>query len=117
MSTIAMNSAITGLNGFQKMLDVVANNIANVNTAGYKHSKVNFQELYAQTLRPATGANPTTGGTNAIQVGLGSNIASIDSVLTQGVLELTDNPTDLAISGEGYFVVSTGTINTCTAYS
>ncbi|MFN8611110.1 MAG: flagellar hook protein FlgE [Vulcanimicrobiota bacterium] len=114
MSTIAMNSAITGLNGFQKMLDVVANNIANVNTAGYKHSKVNFQELYAQTLRPATGANPTTGGTNAIQVGLGSNIASIDSVLTQGVLELTDNPTDLAISGEGYFVVSTGTINTYT---
>jgi flagellar hook protein FlgE len=114
MSTIAMNSAITGLNGFQKMLDVVANNIANVNTAGYKHSKVNFQELYAQTLRPATGANPTLGGSNAIQVGLGSNIASIDSVMTQGVLELTDNPTDMAISGEGYFVVGSGTLNTYT---
>ena len=114
MSTIAMNSAITGLNGFQKMLDVVANNIANVNTSGYKHSKVNFQELYAQTLRPASGANPTLGGSNAIQVGLGSNIASIDSVMTQGVLELTDNPTDMAISGEGYFVVGTDTINTYT---
>lgn len=114
MSTIAMNSAITGLNGFQKMLDVVANNIANVNTSGYKHSKVNFQELYAQTLRPATGANPSLGGSNALQVGLGSNIASIDSVMTQGVLELTDNPTDMAISGEGYFVVNTGSTNTYT---
>jgi flagellar hook protein FlgE len=114
MGTTAMNSAITGLNGFQKMLDVVSNNIANVNTAGFKHSKVNFQELYSQTLRPATGANPSLGGSNALQVGLGSNIASIDSVMTQGVLELTDNPTDMALSGEGYFMVGTGTINTYT---
>lgn len=104
-----MNSAITGLNNFQKMLDVVANNIANVNTAGYKHSKVNFQELFAQTLRPAASPNPSVGGANALQVGLGSSLATIDSVLTQGVLELTDNPTDLAISGEGYFSVGTDT--------
>lgn len=108
MSTTAMNSAITGLSNFQKMLDVVANNIANVNTAGFKHSKVNFQELYAQTLRPATGPNPSIGGSNALQVGLGSSLATIDSVMTQGILEITDNPTDLAISGEGYFVLDTG---------
>lgn len=103
-----MSSAITGLSNFQKMLDVVANNIANVNTSGYKSSTVNFQELYAQTLRPATGPNPATGGSNALQVGLGSSLASIDSVMTQGVLQVTDNPTDLAISGEGYFVVDGG---------
>ncbi len=114
MSTTAMNSAITGLSNFQKMLDVVSNNIANVNTSGYKHSKVNFQELYAQTLRPPAGANPAVGGTNALQVGLGSSVAAIDSVLTQGVLEITDNPTDLAISGEGYFVVAAGPSNVYT---
>jgi len=107
MSSTAMSSAITGLNNFQKMLDVVSNNIANVNTAGYKHSKVNFQELYAQTFRPAAGPSAPLGGSNAVQVGLGSSLASIDSVMTQGILEITDNPTDLAISGEGYFVLGT----------
>ncbi|MBT9587019.1 flagellar hook protein FlgE [bacterium] len=105
MSSTAMNSAITGLSNFQKMLDVVSNNIANVNTAGYKHSKVNFQELYAQTFRPAAAPSSPSGGSNAVQVGLGSSLASIDSVMTQGILEITDNPTDLAISGDGYFVL------------
>lgn len=101
----ALSSAVTGLSNFQKALDVVANNIANVNTAGFKASKINFQEMLSTTIRPAAGPNPALGGTNAVQVGLGSSIGSIDSILTQGTLEVTGNETDLAITGDGYFVV------------
>ncbi len=105
----ALSSAVTGLSNFQKALDVVANNIANVNTAGFKSSKINFQEMLSQTIRPAAGPNPALGGTNAVQIGLGSSIGSIDSILTQGTLEVTGNETDLAITGDGYFVVGDDT--------
>lgn len=106
--SVGLYTAVTGLTNFQKMLDVVSNNIANVNTPGFKTGRVNFQELMSQTIRPASGPNTAIGGANAVQMGLGSTLGTIDSIMTQGVLDITGNPTDLAITGDGYFVVGTG---------
>jgi flagellar hook protein FlgE len=93
-------------------MDVIGNNIANVNTPGYKSSRVTFQELFSQTLRGAgspSGASETErGGTNPMQVGLGVSIASIDTIHTPGNLQPTSRPTDLAIEGNGFFVVRDG---------
>jgi flagellar hook protein FlgE len=103
--SIALFNAISGLNNFQRVLDTVGNNIANISTPGYKKTRVNFQEMLSQTLRGATLASETSGGTNPVQLGLGSKIASIDSEYSQGVLETTGRATDLAITGNGFFIV------------
>jgi flagellar hook protein FlgE len=104
----SMFAAVSGLRAHQTMMDVVGNNIANVNTTGFKSSRATFQEALNQTLRGASGTGPALAGTNAMQIGLGSQIASIDGVFTQGSTQMTGRTGDLAIQGEGFFVVSQG---------
>jgi flagellar hook protein FlgE len=106
----SMYSGISGMRGFQTKLDVIGNNIANVNTAGYKKSRVTFQEMMSQTTRGAQGSadDGSRGGINPMQVGLGSKVGSIDTVHSQGFLQPTDHPLDLAIEGDGLFRVDDG---------
>jgi len=89
-------------------MDVVGNNIANVNTTAFKSSRVTFQDVYSQTLKPAAGANNGLGGVNPMQVGLGTSLASIEVLHDRGSTERTDRPLDLAIAGDGFFVVADG---------
>jgi flagellar hook protein FlgE len=99
-------SAISGLRNQQLMMDVVGNNIANVNTTGFKSARITFQDIISQTLRQATAPTATLGGMNPMQVGLGVQTGTIDMIITQGNLQSTSKPTDLAIQGDGYFVLS-----------
>ncbi len=105
-------SGVSGLRNHQVRMDVIGNNIANVNTVGYKASRVTFEEAFAQLVqgasRPPGDDSAVSGGVNPIQVGLGMNISSIDLLFTQGNLESTGVVTDLAIQGDSFFVVSDG---------
>jgi flagellar hook protein FlgE len=106
-----MRSLFTGVSGLrnsQVRMDVLGNNIANVNTIGFKAGRVTFKEALAVTLRSATRPTELQGGSNAMQVGLGMAVASIDNFFAQGNLENTGQQTDLAISGDGFFVLSDG---------
>ncbi|WCN39099.1 flagellar basal body rod protein FlgG [Aneurinibacillus uraniidurans] len=104
----SMYSGIGGLRGFQTKLDVIGNNIANVNTTGFKKSRVEFQDILSQTMSGGS-APGDLGGTNPKQVGLGSAIAAIDVIHTQGGFMTTSVPTDLAIEGNGFFMVKDAT--------
>lgn len=101
-------SAVSGLKNHQTAMDVIGNNVANVNTTGYKTSRTVFQDIYSQTISSATAPTATTGGINAKQVGLGVSISAINMNMTQGSTQSTSAPLDFAISGEGFFVVDTG---------
>ncbi len=100
---------VTGLRQHQTKMDVISNNIANVNTTGFKKGRVLFSDLFSQTLRYAQQAFGGVGGLNPMQVGNGVQLASIDTIMTQGTPETTGKDTDLAIEGNGFFVVNTGT--------
>jgi flagellar hook protein FlgE len=100
-----MFAAISGLKAHQVMLDVTAADIANVNTLGYKSSRMTFRDSLAQMQRGGGSATTGTGGTNAAQVGLGAQIGSIDVQMGGGALQTTGNPLDVAVSGEGWFRV------------
>jgi flagellar hook protein FlgE len=89
-------------------LDVIGNNVANVNTYGFKKSRVTFSDAMNQTVSGASAATANKGGTNAKQIGLGSTIATIDTIHTQSSLQTTGRDLDLGISGDGYFVVKQG---------
>ncbi len=104
----SMSAAVTGLRGHQQKLDVVGNNIANVNTTGFKKSQARFEDLISQTIQGATGPMEERGGINPSQIGLGMAVSSITDIHTQGSITDTDRETDLAIEGEGYFVVTDG---------
>jgi flagellar hook protein FlgE len=88
-------------------MDVIANNISNVNTTGFKSSRVTFAEIFAQALRGASSSNETTGrgGVNPMQIGLGATVAGIDLQMNTGAAQRTDNPFDLMIQGSGFFIV------------
>lgn len=101
-------SGISGLRNHQTRMDVIGNNIANVNTVGFKSSRVNFQDMLNQTIQGASSGQGNLGGTNPIQVGLGMGLASIDTLFTDGSTQPTGKQTDLAISGSGFFVLSDG---------
>ncbi|MCR6688165.1 flagellar hook protein FlgE [Cellulomonas sp.] len=101
-------SGISGLRSHQTMLDVTGNNIANVNTAGFKSSQVQFQDTLSQMLMGAGGAQAGVGGTNPAQVGLGVRVAGITTNFTQGASQLTGRSTDMMIQGDGFFVVRKG---------
>lgn len=101
----SMYSGISGMKNFQTKLDVIGNNIANVNTFGYKKGRVTFKDMVSQTVSGATASGGALGGVNPKQVGLGSQLASIDTVDTQGSLQTTGRVLDLGIQGDGYFVV------------
>ncbi|RHW39640.1 flagellar basal body rod protein FlgG [Lysinibacillus yapensis] len=104
----SMYSGISGLKNFQTKLDVIGNNISNVNTYGFKKGRVVFKDLISQMNAGATAPSETRGGVNAKQVGLGSQLAAIDTVTTGGSLQTTGRVLDLAVSGDGYFRVATG---------
>lgn len=103
----SMFSGVSGLRVHQTKMDVIANNISNVNTVGFKSSRVTFNEVFSQTLSGAARANPVTGrgGTNPMQIGLGVSVASIDKVMTGGASQRTDRSLDLMIQGDGFFIV------------
>jgi flagellar hook protein FlgE len=103
-----MFAAISGLKQHQVMLDVTANDIANVNTIGYKSARVTFSDSLTQMQRGAAGANSATGGSNGAQVGLGVGLGSIDNLMTGGATQTTGNPLDVAIQGEGFFQLAEG---------
>ncbi|NOX18057.1 MAG: flagellar hook protein FlgE [Chlorobi bacterium] len=98
-------SGVSGLRNHQSMMDVIGNNIANVNTIGYKGSRVTFSDTFNQFIR--FGSNPTTnsGGTNTFQIGLGMKMNSVDRNWNQGTFERTGITTDLALQGSGLFVL------------
>ena len=110
----ALFTAVTGLQAFQRRLDVIANNVANVNTVGFRGSRVLFGDLFSQTLEGASAPEGTFGGTNPSQVGLGVGVATIDVDHTQGSLTATGFSSDLAIQGAGMFILNDGGANTFT---
>lgn len=98
-------TGVTGLMNQQIRMDVIGNNVANVNTTGFKRGRVQFQDLFCQTLRQGMQAASTGGGLNPLQVGLGTQLAAIDTLMDQGAIQQTGRSTDLAIEGEGFFSV------------
>ena len=109
--SFALSSGVTGLQAHQKMLDVAGNNLANVNTTAFKASRITFSELLSETIKKASQPTSSIGGTNPQQMGSGVSISSIGPNMTQGNIVNTGNPLDLAIEGEGYFVLSDGQQN------
>ncbi|MCF2718618.1 flagellar basal body rod protein FlgG [Paenibacillus sp. S33] len=102
----SMYSGVSGMKGFQTKLDVIGNNIANVNTTGFKSSRVMFKDILSQTSSGASAPDgTTTAGQNAKQVGLGVSVSSIDTLHLPGSAMTTNNPTDLRINGDGFFLV------------
>jgi len=99
-------SGVSGLQAHQIAMDVEGNNIANVNTTGFKYSRTNFQDLLSQTVKAATAPQGNLGGKNSLQVGLGANVSSVETMFKQGSIQNTDKSTDMAISGDGFFVVT-----------
>ncbi len=99
-------AGVTGLQAHQMAMDVEGNNIANVNTTGYKYSRANFSNLLSQTVSIATAPQGELGGQNSMQIGLGTQVSTVTKIFKQGSIETTDKTTDLAISGDGFFVVS-----------
>ena len=99
----SLSTAISGLRAHQTMMDVLSNDLANVNTVGYKASRASFKDTLAQTVRAASGAGGGLGSVNGQQIGLGTQIGSIENQMTQGAISPTGNPFDLAIQGEGFF--------------
>jgi flagellar hook protein FlgE len=106
--SFALSAGVTGLQAHQKMLDVAGQNLANINTTAYKASRIIFSELLAETIKKASQPTTNVGGTNPQQMGSGVGIAGISPDMSQGNIVNTGNPLDLAIEGEGYFVVSDG---------
>ncbi|MEW5933544.1 MAG: flagellar hook protein FlgE [Bacillota bacterium] len=102
-------AGVSGLRNHQIRMDVIGNNIANVNTVGFKAGRATFREMFSQLLSAASAPQGGRGGTNPLQVGLGVALASIDTLHEQGNLESTGVATDLAVDGAGFFIVSDGT--------
>ncbi len=101
----AMNTALTGLNAAETTIDVIGNNLANANTVGFKASNVNFATQFLQTQSLGSSPTTTSGGTNPTQTGLGTMVADITPDFNQGTIEISSNSTDLAIQGDGFFLV------------
>ncbi len=104
----SMFAAVSGLRVHQAKMDVIGNNIANVNTVGFKESRVTFQDMLSDTIRSSSASQGGRGGTNPFQVGMGVALGSIDTIHKPGNPQDTGRATDLAIRGDGFFVVSDG---------
>jgi flagellar hook protein FlgE len=109
--SFALSAGVTGLQAHQKMLDIAGNNLANVNTTAFKSSRITFSELLNETIKKASQPTSGVGGTNPQQIGSGVGISGITPNMSQGNIISTGNPLDLAIEGEGYFVLSDGQQN------
>ncbi len=105
----AMYSGISAIEAQQTGMDIIGNNIANVNTTAYKAGRVTFQDQLSQTIQGAGAPTSNIGGTNPEQVGLGVRVGSIDTLMSQGGLQSTTRPTDMAIQGNGYFMLGDST--------
>lgn len=106
----SMYASVSGLKVHQTMMDVIGNNISNINTLGYKGSRITFKEMLSQTMKGASApdAERGTGGTNPVEIGLGVSLGSIDSDMSSGNLQPTGKQSDVAIQGDGFFVVNDG---------
>ncbi|WP_144673226.1 flagellar hook protein FlgE [Arthrobacter sp. U41] len=104
----SLYSGISGLRAHQTMLDVTGNNIANVNTAGFKASSTQFQDTLSQMTQGAAGPQAEAGGSNPAQIGLGVRVAGVSTNFAQGSSQSTGRATDMMISGDGFFVTSKG---------
>ena len=111
MSTSSLVAGISGLKTSQVALNVIGDNLANLNTSGFKSSRVNFANELSQTMRSALAPSGGLGGRNPIQVGTGTKVSSIDKDFSQGNMSPTGRPLDLAIQGDGFFMLSDGTQN------
>lgn len=105
-------SGVSGLQSHQVAMDIESNNIANVNTVGYKYSRANFSDLLAQTKAIATAPQGQLGGKNPVQVGLGSTVSSATRIFSQGSIQNSNKNTDVAIQGDGFFIISGDNGNT-----
>lgn len=99
-------SGVSGLQSHQVAMDIESNNIANVNTVGFKYSRANFSDLLAQTKAVATAPQGELGGKNPLQVGLGTSVSSMTRIFSQGSIQNSDKNTDVAIQGDGFFIIS-----------
>src|SRR3954466_3611256 len=106
----SMFAAISGLKTHQIMMDVTANDISNVNTIGYKASRTTFKDSLSQLQRGGAGQGPGQGGSNPSQVGLGTQIGTIDSMMSSGALQSTGQALDVAIQGDGWFRIGQATL-------
>lgn len=106
-----MYAGISGMKAQQNKLDVIGNNLANVSTTGFKGSRVVFKDMMYQNSSNAVGASNNLGGSNAKQVGLGASVGSIDRVMGQGMMQPTGRPLDLAMDGDGFFMVAKGPVS------
>ncbi len=104
----SLYSGVSGLQNHQTRMDVIGNNISNVNTTGFKRGRVQFQDMISQQMAGAAKPTDEVGGVNPKEVGLGMTVASIDNVFTQGNLQSTGISTDLAIQGNGFFIMKNG---------
>ena len=104
----SLYSGVSGLQNHQTRMDVIGNNISNVNTVGFKRGRVNFQDMISQQLQGAAKPSEELGGVNPKEVGLGMTVAAIDNIFNQGNLQSTGVSTDLAIQGNGFFVMKSG---------
>jgi flagellar hook protein FlgE len=105
-----MFAAISGLQVHQTMLDVAANDIANVNTVGFKGTQTSFKDALSQLQRGASAPGAALGGTNAVQIGLGVQLGTIKNQMNAGAIQQTGSPLDLAIQGDGFFRVGNGSV-------
>jgi flagellar hook protein FlgE len=104
----ALLSGVSGMKAHQKMIDVAGNNLANLNTNSFKSSRVTFADMLSETIKEASQPTTTIGGTNPQQIGSGVKLSSVDRNMSQGSLINTGKPLDMAIEGEGYFVLNDG---------
>ena len=106
----SMYAGVSGMKGFQTKLDVIGNNIANVNTTGFKKGRITFQDMMSQPVRGASEPTALRGGINPSQVGTGVQIGTIDNIHVQGNRQTTNRPLDLQLEGDGMFVLATGIV-------
>jgi flagellar hook protein FlgE len=104
----SLYAGVSGLQNHQTRMDVIGNNISNVNTTGFKKGRVDFQDMLSQTMQGAARPNDEVGGVNPKQVGLGMTVAAVDTIFTQGSLQSTGVNTDVAIQGNGFFILRDG---------
>ena len=101
----SLYSGISGLKNHQTRMDVIGNNIANVNTVGYKASRTIFQDIFSQSVKSGTSNLDFIGGTNPTQIGLGIKLSTVDVLHTPAPIQRTDNPFDMMIEGDGFFIL------------
>ncbi len=105
----SLQTAVLGMQAYQEMLNVAGNNLANADTVGYKDDRISFSDMFSRTLTRGTPSSADIGGTDPVQIGLGVRVSTVDKNMSQGSFTSTDKDFDLALDGQGFFVVNDGT--------